>query len=106
MGGGSTLDGASAEKMHKEGKVLSSTGVDSYESYAFKYMVEDPNVSGVIWEITREQKKTGEDMYEEKLTWTGRKLTAAEVQSVMQQSAKERRSPLNNRLPGGAAQQD
>jgi len=103
---GATLEGEAAEKMQTEGTLLHQTSTDTYDLYTFKYFVEEADSKGSIWEVTRDLKKLPDGMYEDIPTWSARKLDHAEVQQVLQTSAKERRSPLNNRLPVDVAKQD
>eukprot|EP00928_Gymnodinium_smaydae_P019815 TRINITY_DN1762_c0_g1_i1.p1 TRINITY_DN1762_c0_g1~~TRINITY_DN1762_c0_g1_i1.p1 ORF type:complete len:1071 (-),score=302.69 TRINITY_DN1762_c0_g1_i1:230-3364(-) len=96
------LKDEAAQELVNSGTTLHTTHTDGFDCYSFKYYVEDPNVSGRIWEVSRDQAKVG-DEYSEKLVWSARKLTVAEVTQVREMAASSpKRSPLNNRTPGGA----
>jgi len=110
-GSSETIAGEVAENLQKEGNVLASKIIDGFDTYTFKYFIEDPKVKGPIWEVTRDLVKKENGLYGEPV-WSGRKLTVAEAQQVLQEvsAAKDDpknkpHSPLTNRLPGGGGPQ-
>mmetsp|Transcript_71106 Transcript_71106/g.179531 ORF Transcript_71106/g.179531 Transcript_71106/m.179531 type:complete len:270 (-) Transcript_71106:460-1269(-) len=98
------LSGEQAEALHRRGNILRTSHVDGYDVYTFKYILEDSDSAGMIWEVCRDLQKLDHGRYDVKPIWTARKLTVAEAQQVLSQAsptkASERRSPLSNRLPG------
>lgn len=107
------LNGDEAEALHKTGKVVSTSYIDGYDAYSFKYYVEDPNFASVIWEVCSDLCKQ-EGRYNDKAVWSACKLSVTEAQHLVMRvrssseqaedrrspQGVDRRSPLNNRLPG------
>jgi nucleoside diphosphate kinase len=76
------LSPAQAQDLHKRGHTIKIQTIDGFDTYAFKYFLQDGDDKEHLWEVIRSQVKKDNGMYGEPV-WSGRQLSVAEAHEVL-----------------------